>query len=186
LTNASLMGIYDYTFGTNPFSHYDPQYPVWYGGHNLNQSSPLWDLSVVPDFSLESDSIAIDAGIDVSKSFTINGTTYDSLPGMEPGYFLGDGPDMGAVEYNRSGALILTALFGTYPINNYDSISPDLIFDFKCSYNSSVDTIQLWTNKTGSWQADYSNSSYTNGTWLNITLQQIPTGSYKWAVFCND
>jgi len=177
----------DYNFFAPLTLTYFPPLPVWWGEHNINQSEPLWGYYEIPDFLLQEGSPAIDSGIDLSQEFTINGTNYNALPGMEPGYFRGDAPDMGAVEYNGTAVSRITALFGTNPINNnnYDSDSQNITFDFKCSFNSSVSYIQLWTNSTGTWHANYTNNSYTNGTWLNITINEIPEGIYKWAVFCN-
>lgn len=85
-----------------------------------------------------------------------------------------------------SGNSAITSLFGTNPVNNYITDSSSMAFDFKCSYNSTIETIQLWTNTTGTWHANYTNNSYTNNTWLNITVQGIPNGNYKWAVYCNE
>ncbi|MCX6742498.1 MAG: right-handed parallel beta-helix repeat-containing protein [Candidatus Pacearchaeota archaeon] len=81
------------------------------------------------------------------------------------------------------------AVQGTNPIDNYNSSSSSVTFDIQCSDNIGVSTIQLWTNTTGNWSANYSNSSYANNTWLNITVAGIPSGlnyNYKWAVWCND
>jgi len=79
------------------------------------------------------------------------------------------------------------ASFGTNPVDNYNSNSSSITFDLKCSDNIAVHTIQLWTNTTGVWQANYSNSSYANNTWINITVNGIPDGTnHKWAVWCND
>jgi parallel beta-helix repeat protein len=76
---------------------------------------------------------------------------------------------------------------GTNPINYYNSTSSSLTFDFKCSDNVNVSYIQLWGDWTGTWEADYSNSNYTNNLWLNITIDDIPQGkNYNWAVYCND
>ena len=84
------------------------------------------------------------------------------------------------------GSNALITSFGTNPIDNYNSTSSSITFDFKCFYNSSMDTIQLWTNTTGTWHVNYSNSSYQNDTWLNITVSGIPSGNnYRWAVYCN-
>jgi len=77
------------------------------------------------------------------------------------------------------------AYFGTNPIDTYNTTSSSITFDLKCSDNLAVDTIQLWGNWSGTWQTNYTNSSYTNDTWLNIT-KTIPDGTYKWAVYCND
>ena len=76
---------------------------------------------------------------------------------------------------------------GTNPVDSYNSSSENLTFDIKCSDNVAVNTIQLWTNATGVWQVNYTNSSYTNNTWLNVTVSGIPQGNnLKWAVWCSD
>ncbi len=75
---------------------------------------------------------------------------------------------------------------GTNPVDNYNSTSSSITFDMKCSDNAAVGTIQLWGNWTGIWQVNYTNSSYANNTWLNITVAGISNGNYKWAVWCND
>jgi PGF-pre-PGF domain-containing protein len=79
-----------------------------------------------------------------------------------------------------------TAYFGTNPVDNYNDTDGSVTFDFKCSSNVSISWIRLYTNTTGTWQVNYSNSSYTNNTWLNITITGIPSGNHKWAVWCND
>jgi len=78
------------------------------------------------------------------------------------------------------------ASLGTNPVDYYNSNSSSMTFDFKCSDNIGVSTIQLWSNFSGTWSANYSNSNYANDTWLNITLNNIPSGIWKWGVFCND
>ena len=79
------------------------------------------------------------------------------------------------------------ASFGANPVDDYVSNNTHIAFDLKCSDDINVSTIQLYTNTIGTWQANYSNSSYTTDTWLNITVDGIPNGlDYKWAVYCND
>ncbi|MCX6742536.1 MAG: right-handed parallel beta-helix repeat-containing protein [Candidatus Pacearchaeota archaeon] len=81
------------------------------------------------------------------------------------------------------------ASFGTNPVDNYNDTDGSIVFDLKCSDNINVSYIQLWTNTTGTWHANYTNSSMSNynNTWLNITVTGIPQGqNYKWAVWCND
>jgi hypothetical protein len=78
------------------------------------------------------------------------------------------------------------ASFGTNPIDNYNSSSRSVTFDFKASDNVGVNTIQLYGNWSGSWMANYTNSSYVNDTWLNITITGIPEGYFTWGIFTND
>jgi len=75
--------------------------------------------------------------------------------------------------------------FGTNPPDTYNSTSSDIIFDFRCSDDTGVNKIEVWSNYSGSWDYDYRNTSYLNNTWLNITLS-YSNGAYKWAVYCND
>jgi hypothetical protein len=85
-----------------------------------------------------------------------------------------------------NGAPFPVAYQGVNPIDNYNSTSSSVTFDMNCYSNVSVHTIQLWTNTAGTWQANYTNSSYANDTWLNTTVSGINEGNYVWAVWCND
>ncbi len=79
------------------------------------------------------------------------------------------------------------ASFGTNPVESYNSTTSSITFDLKCSDDIAVDTIQLWTNATGVWQVNQTNSSPYNDTWWNVTVTGISDGSnYRWAVYCND
>jgi hypothetical protein len=81
----------------------------------------------------------------------------------------------------------IQADFGANPIDNFDDNNNVQVFDFKCSGSGTADYIQLWSNLSGSWTADYTNTSYLNNTWLNITVSGITRqNNYKWAVYCND
>jgi hypothetical protein len=51
------------------------------------------------DFILNADSPARAKGIDLSKPITLDGKTFGPLPGMNPGYFKGNKPDLGAVQF---------------------------------------------------------------------------------------
>lgn len=73
--------------------------PAWFGEHNtVADGQTMWPASKLPDFALTADSGARGKGIDLSKPFTLDGKTYDPLPGMKPGYFRGAAPDCGAVQ----------------------------------------------------------------------------------------
>jgi len=81
----------------------------------------------------------------------------------------------------------VTSKLGINPIDNYNSSIGNITFDFGCTSKIAIDYIQLWTNTTGTWSANYSNASYINNTWLNITVTGIPKNTgYLWAVYCND
>ena len=87
------------------------------------------------------------------------------------------------------------AVFGQDPIDNYNYTNiggetgqgTQMTFEFKCYDNQAVSTIQLWTNTTGTWHANYTDSNYINNSWENITISGIPDAmNYKWYIFCND
>lgn len=94
-TNENMVGVFDYNWagGEHPRGH-----GVWYGDHNIDaEGQYMWDNSQIPDFQLPEGSPAMNAGIDLSSPFTIDGVTYDPLPGMDPGYYSGSKPDLGAL-----------------------------------------------------------------------------------------
>ncbi len=76
---------------------------------------------------------------------------------------------------------------GANPVDNYNSSSSSMVFDIKCTDNFGLSAMQLWTNTTGVWLANYTNSNYTNNTWFNVTVAGIPDATnYKWSVYCRD
>ncbi|HRU04285.1 MAG TPA: hypothetical protein P5137_00760 [Candidatus Brocadiia bacterium] len=58
----------------------------------------MWPDGPIPDFKLPPDSPARTAGLDLSRPFKAGGHDFDPLPGMEPGYFKGAKPNIGAVQ----------------------------------------------------------------------------------------
>lgn len=44
----------------------------------------------------------------------------------------------------------------------------------------------IYSNWTGTWESIYSNTSYQNDTWLNVTLTALSNGNYVWLIWCND
>lgn len=71
----------------------------WFGSSNvLAWPQKQWNDSTLPDFLLPPGSSSRNAGIDLSKPFTLDGNTYGPLPGMTPGYFSGSRPDIGALQ----------------------------------------------------------------------------------------
>jgi|GEM_PF-4104967 len=78
------------------------------------------------------------------------------------------------------------ATLGTNPVNTYNATNSSIVFDFKASDNQEVSYVSLYGNWSGSWAANYTNTSYTNDTWVNITVTGIPEGTHTWGVFTND
>lgn len=74
---------------------------------------------------------------------------------------------------------------GANPVNNYNS-SGTVAFELSCSDNEEVSTVQLWSDWAGSWSANQTNTSYANGSGWSIEVQDIPGGTWRWAVWCND
>jgi hypothetical protein len=92
----TAFGVYDYNWAGG--RHPSPL-PAWFGVHNVRaEGQQLWPEETVPDFRLPANSTARRAGLDLSRPFDLNGTTYPPLPGMLPGYFQGDAADLGAIQ----------------------------------------------------------------------------------------
>src|SRR3990167_5375589 len=104
MTNRSMLGIFDYNIVTPPPLDYAAsEPPAWFGSHNVRMQSPVWGTATIPDFTLTAGSPAINAGVDLSRPFTVDGVSYNVLPGMSAGYFSGSAPDIGAYEYVSGG-----------------------------------------------------------------------------------
>jgi len=100
---AGMFGAVDHNWLGGGFRSADPAYDFtkapWYGKNNiLAIGARVWDDAKMPDFVLPEKSGACNAGIDLSESFVLNGRKYEPLPGMEPGYFHGERPDLGALQ----------------------------------------------------------------------------------------
>jgi hypothetical protein len=93
--DESMMGSFDYNWVGGTFT----VVPAWFGPNNVNaRNRRIWSALSLPNFRLPSNSDAIDAGIDLSRPFVVNGRVHSPLPGMSPGYYRGSAPDMGAIE----------------------------------------------------------------------------------------
>ena len=68
-------------------------------GRQLWQNNPL---SPLPEVTIGTASPARNCGVDVSKPFTVNGKTFSALPGFSPGYFTGERPAAGALQFGES------------------------------------------------------------------------------------
>jgi len=71
----------------------------------VESSRKLWntnDLPGLPDLTPAPGSPALEAGVDVSKPFTLNGKPLPALPGFRPGYFEGKAPAAGALQKGES------------------------------------------------------------------------------------
>ena len=73
------------------------------GSHNVfAPGERLWNAQN-PDFALTGESSARRIGIDLSEPLTVDGVTSPPLPGMRAGYFTGNQPDAGAVQFGPRG-----------------------------------------------------------------------------------
>jgi hypothetical protein len=90
------------------------------------------------------------------------------------------------MELNYTGDENPEASFGTNPVNAYNTSLQSVTFDLKCSDNNVVDTLQLWGNWTGTWEANQTNSTPDNDAFWNAAVNGIPEGTWKWGAWCND
>ncbi|MFH8093175.1 MAG: LamG-like jellyroll fold domain-containing protein [Candidatus Aenigmatarchaeota archaeon] len=72
------------------------------------------------------------------------------------------------------------------PENNSFIANRTITFSLKCSDNMQVNTLQLWSNFTGTWKANVTNSTPVNNSWWNVSVTVPADGWYKWAAYCND
>ncbi|MBI2045527.1 hypothetical protein HYT23_05715 [Candidatus Pacearchaeota archaeon] len=79
-----------------------------------------------------------------------------------------------------------TASFGTNQVNNSNSTSSSVFFELSCTDNLLVNKTQLWTNFTGTWHANQTNSTPVDGVTWNVSVAGIADGNYIWAAWCND
>ncbi len=78
------------------------------------------------------------------------------------------------------------ASFGAFPEDNQNSSSGTVTFELSCSDNGNVEYMQLWSDWTGTWSANQTNSSPVNGALWSVEVMGIPEGSWEWAAWCND
>ena len=106
----------------------------------------------------------------------------------------GKGPSSSSVDYIwlevtwETETVSPTASLGTNPTPGYVDTDGDgsVTFDLKCEDNIEVNTLQLWGNWTGTWEAQSTNTNPGNDTWWNVTVSGIPEGTWKWGAYCND
>ena len=102
--NPEMMAAVDHNWLAAPAGRKNPAFkrPAWFGEHNItNEGGLLWPEGT-RDFVIPESSAARGGGIDLSKPFSVCGKKYPALPGMRPGYFSGDTPDMGALQRNEA------------------------------------------------------------------------------------
>jgi hypothetical protein len=94
IDNAEFLGAFDYNWlGGGDFT------PAWSGDNNkVHFGEYMWSAEPMPDFVLPADSDAREAGLDLSVPFQLDGESFDPLPGLEPGYYAGDAPDLGILQ----------------------------------------------------------------------------------------
>lgn len=98
LTNAAMVGDFAYNMITPPFNTYPTTNdPAWYAASNIKAASPVWTTNSVPDFVLPSGSPAINAALDLTQPFTLQGIVYPALP-TNSTVKVGPSWDMGALE----------------------------------------------------------------------------------------
>ena len=103
LTGPNLL----YVFGRDipADKRRDPEVPKINKVLDFKASQTIWnknDLPGMPDMTLAPNSPALEAGVDISKPFTIRGKEYPALRGFNPGYFKGKAPAMGALQEGES------------------------------------------------------------------------------------
>jgi hypothetical protein len=88
-------------YGTVAYNWFNAQ-SNFKGTNIVATGNKLWSVETEPThmlaFALPQNSDAQNAGINVSKPFTIGGKSFQALPYMKNGYFKGNKPNIGAVQ----------------------------------------------------------------------------------------
>src|SRR3989344_2717527 len=180
ITNSSMVGAFDYNWAGGIYAR---GVPAWFGSNNINaRDQKMWNVTTMPDFKLPAGSLAIDKGIDLSKSWTVNGVTYPAMPGMASGYFSGIAPDMGAVEFTGTTPPVFDFSLsngGNKSVNQGSSVTNSVTATLVSGTSQSVSfsTSGLPTGATPSFSP--TSCSPTCPTVLTIsTLSITPAGTY--------
>lgn len=97
-TNSALVGALDYNETTAPQQTYpSASNPAWFGAHNVGFAAAEWSFAVEPNFVLSPGSPSMNSALDVTQSFSLNGTNYSALPSTTI-VKTGTGWDIGALE----------------------------------------------------------------------------------------
>ncbi len=105
--DAGMMGPVDHNLLAGGIAHGGA---AWLGEHNviLDAAEALWPADAMPNFEPAEDSPARGIGLDLSQHFEVMGRhQHEGLPGMEPGYFAGDAPDAGALQFGEKAGVEL-------------------------------------------------------------------------------
>src|SRR5262245_53591622 len=80
------IDVWDYNWGVDNGYWQIAEGCAWFGPNNVSSTTQPWNMATLPsDWTLPVGHNARNAGIDVSRAFTVNGTTYAALPGFSAG-----------------------------------------------------------------------------------------------------
>jgi len=97
-TNASMIKTYDYNLVTPPYPTFPASTnPAWFASHNIKSTTNQWVNTLGMSFAIPSGSQAINAAIDVTVPFSVEGVSYPALP-VTPIAKTGTDWDIGAYE----------------------------------------------------------------------------------------
>ncbi len=87
----------------------------------------------------------------------------------------------GAVQYIVSAPPSNIKILLNLPVNSYNSSSSNITFNGTAvSYQYPLSNVSVFTNISGSWTANQTNSSPINNTPTVFTITGIPNGVYRW------
>ena len=73
------------------------------------------------------------------------------------------------------------------PTNESVETSSSVNFTISCADETAVDSIAVWLNSTGTWQANVTNSTgVVNNTNWTVQIDNFINGDYTWAAWCDD
>jgi hypothetical protein len=72
------------------------------------------------------------------------------------------------------------------PVNQYNSTSNSITFILGATDDRGLSYLSLYTNITGTWTINQTNTTPSNGANWSVILTGIPDGNYLWAAWAND
>lgn len=96
-TDFTKFGMFDYNWMGGS---YPDKLPIAPYENNIMVRKYFWNPENLPTFESYGDNNnALNSGLDLSQTFTYKGTIFGHFPGMSMGYFSGNGPSIGAVQF---------------------------------------------------------------------------------------
>lgn len=101
LVKENQFGIFDYNWIGGVYPK-DISLALFSDNNIFENGEYFWDPDKVPDFNVWKNRVSVvNSGLALSSPRIFNGSTFNTLPGMQEGYFSGAGPSLGAIQFKN-------------------------------------------------------------------------------------